>query len=673
MIGKVLSPELRRAYKKYNLFELKLLYGVDSLDLESRPSVTQETVELLQELRCSIENCRRYRIFPFAKQSGDPPIVLAAMVDPDDLLAQDELQRILRFGGLDLKRLAITQEDFDQLIEQYYTIRGQIDQTYQDDQRKKEREKAVEQLSDLTDILESIKGGLCDSPKEGADSPLDSNDANKVLIISLVNRILAKAIQEGASEIHLEPQKNYLNIRFRLDGVLHRAFEPLPRGITSAVVNRLKIMADLDISQNQLPQTGRFRRVYQGRTVDFITDITVSPNGEQVVLQVFTHLQLGIDQLISQEKERNLVRQLMGRSSGLLMAIGPDEAFISNFVDNILAELNTPDKNVASVRLHLTNIIDGVLMMSPQPPETNYLNLLKSCRDQSCDIVLVDQIRDQETAQVVVELALSGHLMLTTLSSPSFDHSLAKLTEMGMTAANLSEVLIGIIHQRNLRKLCPQCRFTAHYTDGQLANFGLSNQSQPLTFYKAKVFSLEQIKAEKKSGKLCQNCQGKGYQGLVGVCEVMEINSTLKKLILQKASPETIYAVNKQSEISSLLDKALKFAQEGDTTLEEIARMMPDLIKMRNQPIVSNLNSPNSFDIQTFRDQEVPPRDRIAQLENLAQVTQNNVDLGLQLLQEQILAMQEQLTAIAQTKIQQKLEQTQTPKKVYALPLDPWG
>ncbi|MGL5032588.1 MAG: GspE/PulE family protein, partial [Microcystaceae cyanobacterium] len=254
--GKALTPELAREYKKNYLFELKVLYGVDSLDPEIRPIANQEMAELLQELRFSIENCRRYRILPLAKQAGDPPSVLVAMVDPDDLAAQDELQRILKFNGLELRRLVITQEDFDQLVEQYYAIRGQIDKAHEKDQEKRDKEKEVEQLSDVTDILGSFEGGLSDAPEENTDAQLDSKDANKAPVISLVNKILAKAIQEGTSDIHVEPQETTLRIRFRRDGILHQAFDPLPKKLINAVVARFKIMADMDIAERRAPQDG---------------------------------------------------------------------------------------------------------------------------------------------------------------------------------------------------------------------------------------------------------------------------------------------------------------------------------------------------------------------------------------------------------------------------------
>ena len=413
--GKALTPELAREYKKNYLFELKVLYGVDSVDPEIRPIANQEMAELIQELRFSIENCRRYKILPLAKQPGDPPSVLVAMVDPDDLAAQDELQRILKFNGLDLRRLVITQEDFDQLIEQYYTIRGELEQAYEKQKKAKEKERDLEQLSDMTDILGSIEGGLADAPEDDSEAQLDSNDANKAPVISLVNKILAKAIQEGTSDIHIEPQETALRVRFLRDGILHQAFDPLPRKLTNAVVARFKIMADMDIAERRAPQDGKIRRIYQGRTVDFRVNTIPSRYGEKVCLRILDNssTQLGLDFLITNQDTLNTVRELAGRPYGLFLVTGPTGSGKSTSLYSVLAERNNPGVNINTAEDPIEYALPGITQVQViREKGMDFSSILRAFMRQDPDVILVGETRDKETAKTAIEAALTGHLVL---------------------------------------------------------------------------------------------------------------------------------------------------------------------------------------------------------------------------------------------------------------------
>ncbi|MBD0343577.1 MAG: Flp pilus assembly complex ATPase component TadA, partial [Coleofasciculus sp. Co-bin14] len=254
MAGRQLSPDLLRQYKKQQLFELKVLYGVESLDPEISEINSHQVGKLIDTL-IPIDICSRYRLLPIAKKETQPPSVLVAMVDPDNLDAQDDLNRILRPQGIALQRMVITQEDYQQLISRYRDDKLERD-------RKEEFEKAVDVKQDL-ETLENLDT-LSDAPDEVEEVDIKSGDIDAP-VINLVNRILAKALSEGASDIHVEPQENDLRIRFRKDGVLHHAFDPLPKKIMPAVAARFKIMAELDIAERRLPQDGKIRRMFQGR------------------------------------------------------------------------------------------------------------------------------------------------------------------------------------------------------------------------------------------------------------------------------------------------------------------------------------------------------------------------------------------------------------------------
>ena len=311
--GKQLSPDLLRQYKKHHLFELKILYGVESLDPEIDPISHNQMGVLINSL-IPIDICRRYRLIPLQHQETDPPCLVVAMVDPENLEAQDDLNRILRPKGIELKRTVLTQSDYQKLIDQFL-----------DEQVKKAEDQKTAAAVDVSLDLESFDFNLEEADDEIEDDLGAINEAQGAPVISLVNKILAKALQEGVSDIHIEPQEESLRVRYRKDGVLQQPFDPLPKKIVPSVVARFKIMADLDIAEKRLPQDGKIRRMFQGRKVDFRVNTLPSRYGEKVVLRILDNsaTQLGLDKLISDEASLQLVRDLASRPFGLILVTGP--------------------------------------------------------------------------------------------------------------------------------------------------------------------------------------------------------------------------------------------------------------------------------------------------------------------------------------------------------------
>lgn len=275
MTGRQLSPNLLRQYKKQQLFELEVLYGVEALDLEE---VSSHNVGQLIDQLIPIDICSRYRLVPISKKETQPPVVLVAMVDPDNLDAQDDLTRILGPQGIALQRMVITFEDYQTLIS-----------LYRDEKLERARQEEFQRAIDVgaaVDVTQDLQG--FDTLQNAADEvqEVDLKGAEDAPVINFVNRILAKALQEEVSHIHVEPQENDLRVRFQKDGGLREAFDPLPKKISSAVAARFKIMAKLDIGQRQLPQVGKIRRMYQGRKVEFFVKILPTRYGEKIVLDL---------------------------------------------------------------------------------------------------------------------------------------------------------------------------------------------------------------------------------------------------------------------------------------------------------------------------------------------------------------------------------------------------
>lgn len=570
LTGRPLPPDLQRQYKKNQLFELKILYGVESLDPELSDVDGLEIARLIDSL-IPIDLCRRYRLIPLRRIEGEPASILIAMVDPDNLEATDDINRILRPRELGLQRLVITSEDYERLLEKFHWAQPELEK----EKARLEKEKELEKLSDLTDIVASIEM-VSGADDEVADD-LGEGDANQAPVINLVNKILAKALQEGTSDIHIEPQDEFLKIRFRKDGVLHQAFDPLPKRITPAVTARFKIMADLDIAERRLPQDGKIRRMYQGRKVDFRVNTLPSRYGEKVCLRILDNssTQLGLDKLITDQKTLQIVRDLASHPFGLLLVTGPTGSGKSTTLYSVLAERNDPGVNISTVEDPIEYSLPGITQVQViREKGMDFASILRAFMRQDPDVILVGETRDKETAKTAIEAALTGHLVLTTLHTNDAAGAIARLDEMGVETFMISGSLLGILAQRLVRRVCTECRVAYHPTQEELARFGLSAANeQEVTFYKANTLTIAEIQQARRQGNLCVKCNGSGYKGRIGVYEVMQNSERLQQLINQGATTDRIKEAAVDEGMMTLLAYSLNLVREGYTTLEEVERV----------------------------------------------------------------------------------------------------
>ncbi|MDY6784972.1 MAG: ATPase, T2SS/T4P/T4SS family [Cyanobacteriota bacterium] len=564
MTGRQLSPELLRQYKKQQLFELKILYGVESLDPEIDPITHNQMSDLIDSLIPS-DICRRYKLIPLVQKDTEPPSLLVAMVSPDNLDAQDDLKRILRPRGISLQRMVIAMEDYQKLFEQY----EDFVQRLKDDE---EKQKAVAIDTD------KFEGGLEDAPAED-NLDLDSarNDAEDKPIIDLVNKILMKALQEGVSDIHVEPQEENLRVRFRKDGVLQQAFEKLPKKIAGAVSARFKIMAELDIAERRLPQDGKIRRVFKGRKVDFRVSTLPSRYGEKVVLRILdnTQTQLGLDILITDPETLQIVRDMAARPFGLILVTGPTGSGKSTSLYSVLAERNDPGVNISTAEDPIEYSLPGITQVQViREKGMDFASILRSFLRQDPDVILVGETRDKETAKTAIEAALTGHLVLTTLHTNDAAGAIARLDEMGVEPFMISGALLGILAQRLMRKVCDECRVPYEPEVEELERFGMTaSAAEDSTFYTANTIATDQREAMRVNGTLCQKCNGVGYKGRVGVYEVMRITERLQALINEGASTERIKEAAVDEGMKTLLAYSLMLVRQGYTTLEEVERV----------------------------------------------------------------------------------------------------
>lgn len=571
LTGRPLPPDLQRQHKKNQLFELKILYGVESIDAELSDVDGLEIAWLIDSL-IPIDLCRRYRLIPLERLKGEPAAILIAMVDPDNLEASDDINRILRPKELGIQRLVITSEDYERLLEKFHQAQSQLEQ----EKARLEKEKELEKLSDITDIVGTIDV-ISNAPNDEVADDLGVGDANQAPVINLVNKIMAKALQEGTSDIHIEPQEEFLKIRFRKDGVLHQAFEPLPKKITPSVTARLKIMADLDIAERRLPQDGKIRRMYQGRKVDFRVNTLPSRYGEKVCLRILDNsaTQLGLDKLITDQNTLAIVRELASRPFGLLLVTGPTGSGKSTSLYSVLAERNHPGVNISTAEDPIEYSLPGITQVQViREKGMDFASILRAFMRQDPDVILVGETRDKETAKTAIEAALTGHLVLTTLHTNDAAGAIARLDEMGVEPFMISGSLLGVLAQRLVRRVCTECRVAYHPTQEELARFGLAAANeQEVTFYKANTLTVEEIQQARDQGNLCTKCSGSGYKGRVGVYEVMQNSERLQQLINQGATTDRIKEAAVDEGMVTLLAYSLNLVREGYTTLAEVERV----------------------------------------------------------------------------------------------------
>ena len=599
MTGQALPPEMVRHYKQQQLFELKVLFGVESLDPELDQQSETQIKDLINTL-IPLKVCREHRLLPLAKQDTDPPSVLVAMVDPENLGAQDELNRILRPQQLVAHRLVIALDDYEAMMNVYLDQQQQqkaldtaggnpaaayADENYDNYDYDKDEDEGDDYQDDepiVVDIGDDLAdldvGGLGDADAddfEGADLNAAMKEASGAPIVNLANKVLIKALQMGVSDIHIEPQEKYLRIRFRKDGMLQQSFPPFPKQIIPALISRFKIMADMDIAERRLPQDGRIRRIFKRKKVDFRVNTLPSRYGEKICMRLLnsSSAQLGLDKLISDEETLNMCREMASRPYGLILVVGPTGSGKSTSLYSMLAERNSPDVNISTAEDPIEYTLPGITQVQViREKGMDFASILRAFMRQDPDIILVGETRDKETAKTAIEAALTGHLVLTTLHANDAPSAIARLDEMGVEPFMVSASLIGVSAQRLMRKVCSECRIPYTPTPDELARFGLSASHEvDVTFYKAKTTNAQEAKT--KGETLCPACRGNGYKGRAGVYEVMQITEALQVAINDGASTDRIKEVAVEGGMKTLLAYSLDLVRQGQTTFEEVERV----------------------------------------------------------------------------------------------------
>lgn len=377
-------------------------------------------------------------------------------------------------------------------------------------------------------------------------------------IINLINGLIQRAVRDGASDIHIEPSRKGCRIRFRIDGVLYQAMN-LPLDTHPALISRLKVMASLDIAERRLPQDGRIQVYTSGRTIDLRFSSLPGILGEKVVLRVLDRRVslLDIEKLGMSPSNLDSFKTLLGRSFGLVLVTGPTGSGKTTTLYAALDYLNSVDKSIVTIEDPVEYQLD-VINQNQVREEVglNFARVLRHVLRQDPDIVMVGEIRDRETAEIAVQAALTGHLVLSTLHTNDSVGAITRLLDMGVEPFLLSSALIGVIAQRLVRTVCPECRTSYVAPPGSLTRYGV--EAHP------------QIRLVR--GRGCRACYDSGYKGRLAIYEILPCDSTTQRLMIATPSREALAAHLTERGIATLFNAGLQQALSGRTTIEEITR-----------------------------------------------------------------------------------------------------
>lgn len=476
---------------------------------------------------------RRFRAILLEER---PNSFLIAMVDPSDVYAYDELIRLLK-------------RDIDIVVVQESLLMQTIDRSY----------RQTEQISSLAlELQEDLAASNADlSSLMGVDLGID--DAP---VVKLLQTIFEDAVQVRASDVHIEPQENKLLIRFRIDGVMHFQTQADIQ-IATALVMRLKIMAGLDISEKRLPQDGRFGFSVKGRAVDMRISTMPTQYGETVVMRLLIqntgHFQL--DKLGMPPELLARFRKMIARPSGMVLVTGPTGSGKTTTLYSALSELNTPEAKVITVEDPVEYRLPGIIQTQVNEKiELDFPKLLRAILRQDPDIVLVGEMRDEETAQTGLRASMTGHLVLSTLHTNDASTAPVRLIDMGVPRFMVAMSLLGVMAQRLVRLVCPHC-----------AEEHTPNESESV--WLKQVLPQPGLVGNFRHGKGCQHCNRTGYLGRVGLYEFLEMTD---ELAMAANMPDTNIFIQKARQRlkgKTLRDQSLQLALDGKTTLDEIMRV----------------------------------------------------------------------------------------------------
>ncbi len=400
-----------------------------------------------------------------------------------------------------------------------------------------------------------------ESVDDGPATDLDTMVAGSP-IVNLVNVALLTAVKDGASDIHIEPDKKSTRIRYRIDGVLRDLMKP-PAGMHAAIVSRVKVIGKMDIAEKRLPQEGRVRIIAEGREIDLRVSSMPTLLGEKLVVRILdkANLKVRMEDLGLRVEMLVAVKRILEQPHGLVLVTGPTGSGKTTTLYSALDLLRSPEVNIVTVEDPVEYQLDMVNQIQAQESiGLTFARALRSMLRQDPDIIMVGEIRDEETARVAVQAALTGHLVLATLHTNDAPGAVARLLDMGIESYLLSSALNGVVAQRLARTICPSCETKYYPTEEVLRAADLSG-------YVGRAF---------RKGAGCQQCHDSGFQGRIGIYELMEVTPSIRRLIHGASPTHEVRQRHRQSGGLTLREEGVLLALGGRTSLEEVLRVTHD-------------------------------------------------------------------------------------------------
>lgn len=509
------------------------------------PFVDVSEVEIdLSLIKLVPENvARKLKALPIGKKNGKLTLV---MRNPLDIFAIDEVRMMT---GIDVEPAIASEEDIINAIGRLY--RKQINVSEQVDSVIKE--------FDTGDI------------NFGSESSGDDEDisieqlrelSEEAPVIKLANLIISRGISDGGSDIHIEPAKDCVRVRLRVDGILQEIMR-IPKKVQASLISRFKIMSEMDIATKRSPQDGRIGAVIDGRQFDFRVSTLPSVFGEKIVLRILDKgsVSVGLHKLGMLPETLERFEGLISRTYGIILVTGPTGSGKSTTLYSVLSKLNSGEKNILTIEDPVEYELEGLTQVQVNPRAgLTFASGLRTMLRQDPDIAMIGEIRDAETATIATEAALTGHLVLSTLHTNDAPGAMTRMVDMGIEPFLIASSVIGVLAQRLVRVVCPKCKEQYTPPRDAVGRIGIEiDRDTDVTFYR---------------GRGCPHCRGTGYKGRLGVYELMLMNDRLRDLVLQKSSAHILREAAIDAGMKTLKDDAVAKILLGQTTLEECLRVV---------------------------------------------------------------------------------------------------
>ena len=485
----------------------------------------------IKGLNISESFLREKTIFPIQIKNDT---LTFAVYDPFDLHTIENLKISL---GKNIKILLSTEETIIAAIESYY---GQGE-------------------SAMGRMVDSIKDDANGNTETISDTEHIRDMASEAPVIKLVNHIISNATEMGASDIHLEPFSEDLILRYRIDGILHN-FEAPPKRLNSALCTRIKIMAELDISERRLPQDGRIKLKVLGKDIDMRVSTLPTIHGESIVIRILdsTNLNVDLEKMGFPKKELEQFQKIIKKPYGKILVTGPTGSGKTTTLYGALQNINTSDKKIITIEDPVEYQIRGINQIHVKPKiGLDFASGLRSIVRQDPDVIMVGEIRDTKTADVAIQAALTGHLVFSTVHTNDAAGAITRLLDMGVENYLISSALIGVLAQRLVRVICKSCKEPAKVASALIEELGACGHENIKAFH----------------GKGCNVCSQTGYRGRAGIYELLIVDDSIRQLILAKSTAQKIRDFSRSQGMTTLREDGWKKVATGITTVEEVLRV----------------------------------------------------------------------------------------------------